>query len=143
LNVRIRDFISKSKIYKKRDEIERAFDELGISALEDNTKIAGTTIISDSGNIIYQTQNWDLTNQINIIFNVIKGDSSFVLNNLEFKIVENTPKGIIGTNDNGIKDVIFAPFQGGMFVSYTIAQADPPNALTFPKTFAMRLNRKV
>jgi hypothetical protein len=49
---------------------------LGIFALEVNTKIVATAVISDSGNIIYQTKNWDLPNQINIIFNVIRGDSS-------------------------------------------------------------------
>ncbi len=125
------------------DEIKKIVDELGIIALESNIKIAGVAVVSDSGNIVFQTDNWDLTNQTNIILNVIKGDRSFVLNNGEFSVVETTTEGIIGTNNSGMGHVIFAPFQGGVLVSYAMPQADPPKALAFLKTFAMRLNGKV
>jgi len=125
------------------DEIKKIIDELGISSLETNIKIAGVAVVSDSGNIVFQTSNWDLTNQTNIILNVIKGDSSFVLNNVEFSVVETTTEGIVGTNDNGMGHIILAPFQGGVLVSYAMPQADPPKALSFLKNFAMRLNGKV
>ncbi|MHA1488837.1 MAG: hypothetical protein ACTSRI_04185 [Promethearchaeota archaeon] len=125
------------------DEIKNVVDELGIRALESNMKIAGVAVVSDSGNIVFQTDNWDLSNQTNIILNVIKGDRSFVLNDGEFSVVETTTEGIIGTNDSGMGHVIFAPFQGGVLVSYAMPKADPPKALAFLKTFAMRLNGKV
>ena len=125
------------------DEIKKIIDELGIDALESNTKIAGVAVVSDSGNIVYQTDNWDLTNQTNVILNVMKGDRSFVLNDGEFSVVETTTEGIIGTSDSGRGHIIFVPFQGGVLVSYAMPQADPPKALTFLKTFAMRLNGKV
>ena len=125
------------------DEIKKIIDELGIDALESNTKIAGVAVVSDSGNIVYQTDNWDLTNQTNVIMNVMKGDRSFVLNNGEFSVVKTTTEGIIGTNDSGMGYIIFAPFQGGVLVSYAMPQADPPKALAFLKTYATRLNGKV
>jgi len=125
------------------DEIKKIIDELGITALETNIKIAGVAVVSDSGNIVFQTDNWDLTNQTNIILNVIKGDRSFVLNDGEFSVVETTTEGIIGTNDSGMGHVIFAPFQGGVLVSYAMPQADPPKALAFLKSYAMRLNGRV
>ena len=75
--------------------------------------------------------------------NVIKGDSSFVLSNVEYSVVETTTEGIVGTNDSGMGHVIFAPFQGGVLVSYAMPRADPPKALSFLKTFATRLNGKV
>ncbi len=125
------------------DEIKKIIDELGITALETNIKIAGVAVVSDSGNIIYQTSNWDLTNQTNIILNVIKGNSSFVLNDGKFSVVETTNEGIIGINDSGMGHVIFVPFQGGVLVSYAMPRADPPKALFFLKTFAIRLNGKV
>ena len=125
------------------DEIKNIIDKLGIIALETNIKIAGVAVVSDSGNIIYQTDNWDLTTQTNIILNVIKGDRSFVLNDVEFSVVETTTEGIIGTNDNGMGHVIFVPFQGGVLVSYAMPRADPPNTLAFLKTFAMRLSEKM
>ena len=125
------------------DEIKKIIDELGIDALESNTKIAGVAVVSDSGNIIFQTDNWDLTNQTNVILNVIKGARSFVLNDGAFSVVETTTEGIIGTNDSGMGHIIFAPFQGGVLVSYAMPQADPPKALAFLKTYAIRLNGKV
>jgi len=125
------------------DEIKKIINELGIDALESNTKIAGVAVVSDSGNIVFQTDNWDLTNQTNVILNVIKGDRSFVLNDGEFSVVETTTEGIIGTNDSGMGHIIFVPFQGGVLVSYAMPQADPPKALAFLKTYAIRLNGKV
>jgi len=125
------------------DEIKKIIDDLGIAALEANTKIAGIAVVSDSGNLVFQTENWDLTNQTNFISNVIKGDRSFVFNKVEFSIVETTTEGIIGTNDSGMGHVIFAPFQGGILLAYAMPQADPTKALSFLKTFVIRLNGKV
>lgn len=125
------------------DEIKNIIDDLGIAALEANTKIAGVAVVSDSGNLVYQTENWDLTNHTNKILNIIKGDRSFVLNDVEFAVIDTTIEGIIGTNDSGMGHVIFVPFQGGVLLSYAMPQADPHKALSFLKTFTMRLNGKV
>ncbi|MFX1317240.1 MAG: hypothetical protein ACFE9T_15365 [Promethearchaeota archaeon] len=125
------------------DEIKKIIDELGITALETNIKIAGVAVVSNSGNIIFQTNNWDLTNQTNTILNVIKGDRTFVLNDIKFSVVETIEEGIVGTNDNGMGHVILAPFQGGILVSYAMPQADPPKTLSFLEIFAMKLNGKI
>lgn len=124
-------------------EIKNFIDDLGIAALEANTKIASLAVVSDSGKVVIQTDNWDLTNQANNILNVIKGDRSFVLNNLEFSVIETTTEGIVATSDSGMGHVIFAPFQGGVLVSYAMPQADPIIAFSFLKNYAMRLNGKV
>lgn len=125
------------------DEIKSIVDDVGIAALENNIKIAAIAVVSDSGDLIYQTENWDLTNHTNILLNVIKGDHSFTLSDVEYSVVETTSEGIIGTNNKGMGHVIFAPFQGGLLVSYAMPQADPPKALAFLKTYAVRLNGKI
>jgi hypothetical protein len=125
------------------DDIKEIIDELGIISLETNMKIAGFAVVSDSEKVVFQTDNWDLTNQTNMILNVIKGDRSFVLNDVDFSVVETTTEGIVGTADNGMGHVIFTPFQGGVLVSYAMPRADPPRISSFLKTFAMRLNGKV
>lgn len=125
------------------DEIKNIIDELGITALETNIKIAAIAVVADSGKLVFQTENWDLTNQTTILLNVIKGDLSFILSNVKYSVVETTTEGFIGTNDNGMGHVIIAPFLGGMLVSYALPKANPPEALTFLKNFAMRLNGKV
>ena len=125
------------------DEIKKIIDELGITALESSIKIAAIAVVSDSGDIVFQTDNWDLTNHTDIILNVIKGDRSFVLNNVEYSVVETTTEGIVGTNYDGMGHVIFAPFQGGVLVSYAMPRADTTKALSLLKNYAMRLNGKV
>jgi len=125
------------------DEIKNIIDDLGIAALETSIKIAAVAVVSDSGKIVFQTENWDLTNQTNFIFNANKEDRSFVLSNVKYSVVENTTEGIIGTNDSGMGHIIIVPFQGGVLVSYAMPQANPPKALLFLKNFAMRLNGKL
>lgn len=125
------------------DEIKNIIGDLGIAALESSTKIAGVAVISDSGNLVYQTDNWDLTNETNTVLNVIKGDPTFNLSGGDFNIVERTTDGIIGTSNSGMGHVIFSHFEGGVLVAYAFPQADPPKALDFLKTYSMRLNGKV
>lgn len=122
------------------DDVKKIVEDLGIDAFESNVKIAGIAVMSDSGNLIYQTENWDLKNQMNEILNTIKGSSSLTLSNSQFIVVETTNEGIIASNDKGMGHVIFAPFQGGMLVTYAMPQADPPRVLAFLKNYAMKLN---
>jgi hypothetical protein len=125
------------------DEIKKIVDDIGIAAFEANTKIAGLAVVSDSGNLVFQTDNFDLTNQTNFISKVIKGDPSFTFNNLEFKVVETSAIGFIATNESGMGHIIFAPFQGGVLIAYAMPEADPTKALNFLNNSAMRLNGKI
>lgn len=125
------------------DEIKNIVDDLGIGALETNIKIASVAVISDAGNVVFQTENWDLTNSTNSILNIIKGERSIVLNDAKFSVVESTTEGIIATNESGMGHVIIVPFQGGVLVSYAMPQADLPKALSYLKTYAIRLNGKI
>ena len=66
------------------EEVKKIIDDLAIAALEGSTKLAAVAIMSNSGDIVFQTENFDLKNQENVILNVIKGDNSFILNNSNF-----------------------------------------------------------
>ena len=115
------------------DEIKNIVDDLAIGALEANIKIASVAVISDAGNVVFQTENWDLTNSTNSILNIIKGERSIVLNDAKFSVAESTTEGIIATNESGMGHVIIVPFQGGVLVSYAMPQADLPKALSYLK----------
>jgi len=125
------------------DEIKNIVDDIGIAAFEANTKIAGIAVVSDLGNIVFQTENFDLTNQTDFISNVINGDRSFVFNNVEFKVVETSSTGFIATNDSGMGHIILVSFQGGILVAYAMPGADPTIAFNFLNSYAMRLNGKI
>jgi hypothetical protein len=123
------------------NEIKQIVDELGIDAFEANTKIAGIAVVSDSGKLIIQTSNWDLTNQTNNILNVMKGEPSINLSGMDFNIVEKTTDGIIATS--GMGHVLFTPFQGGVLVAFAMPKADTLKALSFLKSYTMRLSGKL
>ncbi len=125
------------------DDIKKIVDELGITAFESNIKIASIAVVSDSGELIYQTDNWDLEKHTNIILNVINGDNSFVLNNMEFSVVESNIKGKIATTHNNMGHILFALFQGGVLVSYMLPKGDTYPALSLLIKFAEKLNGKL
>jgi hypothetical protein len=126
------------------DEIKNIVDDIGIAALEASINLAAVAVIADSGKLIIQTENWDLTNQTNIILNVIKGESSFILSDAEYSVIDRTSQGgIIGTNPSGMGHILIVPFEGGMLVSYAMPKADTSKALNFLKTYTPKLNGKI
>lgn len=122
------------------NQIKNIIDDIGISAFESNIMIAGLAVISDSGKLIYQTKNFDVSKHINSILNVIKGDQLFIFNDTEFSIVDRSNNGIIGTNKTGMGHVLFVPFQDGVLISYAMPKAEPITALSFLKNLSMKLN---
>jgi len=125
------------------DEIKDIVDDMGIDAFESNIKIAAIAVVSDSGDVVYQTSNWDLTNQTSVILVVINGERSFVLSDVEYSVFNPNTEGIIGTSDKGMGHIILVFFQGGVLVSYAMPQADPHRALSFLKSYTMKLNGKL
>jgi len=125
------------------NNIKKYVEDLGIDSFESNIKIASIAVVSDLGDVIFQTENWDLTNQMDIILRVIEGNTSFFFNNTEFSVVETTSEGIIATNNSGMGHLIFVRFQGGFLISYAMPQADPIKALSFLKNYAIKLNGKI
>jgi hypothetical protein len=125
------------------DEVKNIIDDLGIAAFEASMQIAGFAVISDGGEVVYQTSNWDLTNETHIISNLVEGASSFVLSGGNFSVVDKTADGIVATSDSGMGHVLFVPFQGGVLVSYAMPGADPTKIISFLKPVAMNLTGKV
>jgi len=124
-------------------EIKGIIDDIGIAAFESNINIAALAVISNSGKIIYQTENFNLSNQANNLLHAIKGTNSLKINDQEYLLEGNPSEGIIGTNSKGMGYIILVPFQGGFLVSYALPQAEPSRALAFLKNFTIKLNGQV
>ncbi|MHA2289780.1 MAG: hypothetical protein ACXABG_13430, partial [Promethearchaeota archaeon] len=62
------------------EDIKNFVDDMGIAAFEANIKIAGIAVVSDSGDVLFQTDNWDLNKVSSNILNLFKGSKSIVLN---------------------------------------------------------------
>lgn len=118
-------------------------DDLGIDAFEANIKIAFLAVISNSGELIYQTENWDISNQTKALLNLIQDEKSIIIDGQNFVVVSTYSDGIIASSDSGMGHIILAPFQGGVLISYAMPQVDPNRVLDFLKTYTLRLIGKL
>ena len=125
------------------DDIKSFIEDLGIAAFEANIKIAGLAVVSNSGELIHHTENWDISNQTDALLNLLKGEKSIIIQGYNFIVVKANNDGIIATSESGMGHIILAPFQKGILISYAMPQADPNEALNFLKHYVLGLNSKI
>ena len=130
-------------------EIEKIIDGL----LDEEQNIHGIAIVGSDGVLITQTENWDITGDldkeggINELLNLKlelgeRGMSSIVIQGIKYMIVENTEERKIGTNITGKGHFIIAPVPiggTGALICYISAQAGPRDALFNVQEFAKKL----
>jgi len=127
-------------------EIESIIDDL----LSEEQNIFGVALISKSGTIITQTENWDLSNDLGTINELLgtklelgqRGMSSLTIQGLKYMMVENTEERKIGTNIKGKGHVIIAPVPvggTGALICYINPQAGPRDALFTVQSSALKL----
>ena len=127
--------------------IENIIDEL----LNEEQNIFGIAIISKSGDLLTQTENWNLTNDLNQINELLnqklglgeKGITSITIQGIKYMIVENTEERIIGTNITGQGHLIICPIPiggTGALVCYINPRVGPRDALFNVQDYAKKLN---
>ena len=131
-------------------EIETIIDEL----LSEEVNIFGVAIINKSGVLITQTQNWNLSNDLEKINELLgtkltlgqKGMSNITIQGIKYMMVENTEERKIGTNITGKGHLIIAPIPiggTGALVCYINPQAGPRDALFIVQSYALKLQNLV
>ena len=131
-------------------EIESIIDEL----LSEEQNIYGVAIINKSGALITQTQNWNLSSDLEKINELLgtqlalgqKGMSSLTIQGIKFMIVENTEERKIGTNITGKGHIIIAPIPiggNGALVCFINPQIGPRDALFTVQSYALKLQNLV
>jgi len=131
-------------------EIESVIDEL----LNEEQNVYGVAVISTSGEIITQTENWDLSTELNLINELLrtklalgeKGMSSISIQGIKYMIVENTEERKIGTNLTGKGHIIIAPIPiggTGALICYINPQIGPRDVLFTVQAFALKLTNLV
>ena len=127
-------------------EIETIIDEL----LNTEQNIFGVAIINKSGSLITQTQNWDISSDLDKVNELLKaklelgkrGITNITLQGIKYMIVENTEERKIGTNITGKGHIIIAPIPiggTGALICYINPQAGPRDALFTVQSFALKL----
>ena len=127
-------------------EIERLINEL----LNEEQNVHGVAVINTSGALITQTENWDISNDLSLINELVqtklslgeKGISSITIQGIKYMIVENTEERKIGTNLTGKGHIIIAPIPiggSGALVCYINPQITPRDALYSVQNYAVKL----
>ncbi|TFF98356.1 MAG: hypothetical protein EU541_06945 [Promethearchaeota archaeon] len=130
------------------EKIENLIDEL-ISAEEN---VYGVAIISKDGNLLTQTENWDISNDINQVNELVqtklelgeKGITSITIQGIKYMIVENTEERKIGTNIKGNGHLIICPIPvggTGALVCYINPQIGPRDALLEVQQYAQKFDK--
>jgi hypothetical protein len=120
--------------------------------------IFAVAIIGSDGNLVQQTDNWDVTpnlNELNALIRdnpaggqdeyyggVKKGITSITLSEVKYMIVENTSERKIGTNIQGQGSLICCPVPPGGtagLVCYISAEVGPRDALAPVQNYAAKL----
>ena len=131
-------------------EIESIIDDL----LSEEQNIFGVAIVNKSGSLITQTQNWNLTTDLEKINKLLgtqlalgqKGMPSITIQGIKYMIVENTEERKIGTNITGKGHIIIAPIPiggTGALICYINPQIGPRDALFTVQTYALKLQNQV
>ena len=131
-------------------EIESIIDDL----LSEEQNIFGVAIVNKSGSLITQTQNWNLTTDLEKINKLLgtqlalgqKGMPSITIQGIKYMIVENTEERKIGTNITGKGHIIIAPIPiggTGALICYINPQIGPRDALFTVQTYALKLQNLV
>ena len=126
--------------------IENIIDAL----LNEEQNIYGVAVIGLNGRLITQTENWDITNDLEAINELIltklelgaKGIANITIMGIKYMIVENTEERKIGTNITGKGHVIIAPIPiggKGALLCYINPQVGPRDALFTVQDYALKL----
>jgi len=130
--------------------IESIIDDL----LSEEQNIFGVAIISKAGTLITQTENWNLSNDLEDINKLLgaklelgqRGISNITIQGIKFMIVENTEERKIGTNITGKGHIIITPIPiggTGALICYINPQAGPRDALFTVQSYALKLQNLV
>ncbi len=131
-------------------EIEIIIDEL----LNEEQNIFGIAILNKDGILLTQTENWDVSNdldQINELLNTKlelgqKGMTNITIQAIKYMIVENTEERKIGTNITGKGHIIICPIPiggTGALICYINPKVGPRDTLFTVQEYAQKLTSLV
>jgi hypothetical protein len=122
------------------------YEEFVFSMLDTEPGVFGAAIIDNSGKIAYQTENWDLTSDLDQLKSVVKEAAADGKNpgkisvmKIGYMVVEFTPERVIGTNAGRKGHVIVAPVDKGALITFIDPAKGPRDALFNVQQFAHKL----
>jgi predicted regulator of Ras-like GTPase activity (Roadblock/LC7/MglB family) len=129
------------------EKVEQLVDEL----LDAEENVYGVAVVGKNGNLLTQTENWDISNDLDKINELVqtklelgqKGMSKINIQGIKYMIVENTEERKIGTNIKGKGHVIVCPIPvggTGALVCYINPKIGPRDALLEVQKYAQKFD---
>jgi hypothetical protein len=121
-------------------DIDKLMKEIADKSLERSVGIASLALVTDAGKVVYQTKNWDLSNQTKTILDVVRGKKEFEMLNTSFSVVSSDATRIVGENKSGMGAVLILRYKGGLLLSYVMPSASPEGAQDFLEQYVRKLS---
>jgi hypothetical protein len=117
------------------------YENFIFSLMDTESAVFGGAIINNKGELVYQTENWNLQEDLPQLKQILKGENpgSLALMKIKYMIVEFTPERIIGTNVARRGHVIITPVDKGALIVYIDPAKGPRDALFNVQQFALKL----
>lgn len=124
------------------------YEKLLFELLDTEPAVFGGAVINPNQELVYQTENWDLQQEIDGIAEAIKESQKPDGNNpgrlqimkITYMIVEFTPERIIATNVSKKGHIIIAMHNGWSLVAFIDPNKGPRDALFNVQSFVRRLS---
>ncbi|MHA1613068.1 MAG: hypothetical protein ACTSYU_13505 [Promethearchaeota archaeon] len=123
------------------------YEKMIFELMDAEPAVFGAAVINNNSELVYQTENWDLQQEIDPILAAIteakkddgKNPGSIKIMKVSYMIVEFTPERIIATNVARKGHVIIAMAEGGTIVAYIDPTKGPRDALFNVQSFSRKM----
>jgi len=123
------------------------YEEFIFELMDAEPAVLGAAIISNDGNLLYQTENWDITQNLSVVNSIIteckKPDGNnpgrLEVMKIGYMIIEFTPERVIATNAARKGHIIITPGGSGTIISFIDPSTGPRDALFNLQSFAQKL----
>lgn len=123
------------------------YEKLIFDLMDTEPAVFGGAVINSNNELVYQTENWDLQQEIEELGNIITEAKKENGNNpgriqimkITYMVVEFTPERIIATNVSRKGHIIVAMANEGAIVVYIDPNVGPRDALFNVQSFARKL----
>lgn len=107
------------------------FEDFIYALMDDEPAVFGGAVINNSGQLAFQTYNWDISGDVDQLKKIISGENpgSVSIMKIKYMIVEFTPERIIATNVARKGHIIIAPVDKGALITYIDPAKGPRDAL--------------
>jgi len=123
------------------------YENLIFDLLDSEPSIFGCALIDSSGKILFQTENWDISQDLDQLKSVIaesqkpdgKNPGTISIMKLSYMIIEFIPERIIATNVMKKGHIIIAPSKKATLVTFIDPTKGPRDVLFVIQNFARKL----